>query len=112
MKLTLLVAGLGAISACDRGTTPAAQDKPSATRSTLTDSGSADPWARPKAKLAPLEHPLFWSIEKDGKTSYALGTMHMGVDPTTRIPPILWQRFDEAKTFAMETDLSASRNLD
>jgi len=73
---------------------------------------AADPWAKGEAKQDPLKHPLFWSIEKDGKTSYALGTMHMGVDPQTRIPQIVWQKLDQAKTFAMETDLAQSDKLD
>lgn len=83
---------------------------------TGSDAGAAaapaDPWAKGEAKQDPLAHPLFWSIEKDGKTSYALGTMHMGVDPLTRIPKLVWQKFDQAKTFAMETDLSGSDKLD
>ena len=51
-------------------------------------------------------------IEKDGKTSYLLGTMHLGVDPTTRLPDIVWQKLDASPTFAMETDLSEPAKLD
>src|SRR5207253_6683848 len=43
---------------------------------------SADPWSAQKpAQKDPLPHPLFWAVEKDGKTTYFLGTMHAGVDP-------------------------------
>jgi uncharacterized protein YbaP (TraB family) len=59
-----------------------------------------------------LPHPLFWAIEKDGRTTYVLGTMHRGVDPQARIPDAIWQRLDEAKIFAMETDLSQASALD
>jgi uncharacterized protein YbaP (TraB family) len=59
-----------------------------------------------------LQHPLFWSIEKDGNTTYVLGTMHMGVDPATRIPPLVWQKLDGARAFAMETDLGKASSLD
>jgi uncharacterized protein YbaP (TraB family) len=64
-----------------------------------------DPWGS-TAQQDPLPHPLLWKIEKDGKTSYALGTFHMGVDPTTRLPDLVWQKLDAEPAFAMETDLS------
>jgi uncharacterized protein len=54
----------------------------------------------------PLPHPLFWSIAKDGKTTYALGTMHLGVDAEAQLPKRIWDTVDHAKTFAMETDLT------
>lgn len=53
-----------------------------------------------------LPRPLFWSIEKDGKTSYALGTIHVGVDANEKLPPAVWSKLDAARTFAMETDLN------
>jgi uncharacterized protein YbaP (TraB family) len=77
-----------------------------------TPSGSArqapnqpDPWAKPHTDGAPLTHPLLWALEKDGKTTYFLGTMHIGVDPE-RLPALVWTKFDSAPAFAMETDLS------
>jgi uncharacterized protein len=66
----------------------------------------ADPWSAPQAKKDPLPRPLLWSIEKDGKTSYAFGTFHMGIDPTTRVPDFVWGRLEAEPAFAMETDLS------
>src|SRR5690606_19194437 len=52
---------------------------------------------------------LLWSVEKNGTTSYVFGTMHMGVDPHTRLPDVVWEKLDASKTFAMETDLSKVR---
>jgi uncharacterized protein len=59
-----------------------------------------------------LRHPLFWAIEKDGKTTYVLGTMHAGVDPATRIPPLVWKKLDDSRAFAMETDLGKAASID
>ena len=39
-------------------------------------------------------------------TTYALGTIHLGVDPESRLPPVVWDKLDAARAFAMETDLS------
>src|ERR1700760_3319989 len=49
----------------------------------------------------PLPHPLFWAIEKDGKTTFVLGTMHIGIDADDRLPTYVWTRFHAATTFAM-----------
>jgi uncharacterized protein YbaP (TraB family) len=54
----------------------------------------------------PLPHPLFWAVEKDGITTYLLGTMHIGVDAEDRLPDAVWKKLDAAKSFAMETDIS------
>ena len=74
------------------------------------DAGSAaaatDPWKQEASKKDPLKSIFFWTIEKDGKTTYLLGTMHMGIEPETRLPQVVWDRLDAAKTFAMEADLS------
>src|SRR5438094_858813 len=72
---------------------------------------TSDPW-NATAKKDPLPHPLLWSIEKDGHTSYALGTMHIGVDPDTRLPELAWQKLAASPQFAMETDLSDSSLAD
>ncbi|MDQ3341371.1 MAG: TraB/GumN family protein [Myxococcota bacterium] len=73
-------------------------------------SGSAaaapDPWKQEASKKDPLKAIFFWTIEKDGKATYLLGTMHMGIEPETRLPQIVWDKLDAAKTFAMEADLS------
>jgi len=71
----------------------------------------SDPWQKADEKKDPLPHPLFFSVEKDGKTTYFLGTMHIGIDASTRLPDLVWQKLDAAKAFAMETDLD-SQNID
>jgi uncharacterized protein YbaP (TraB family) len=57
------------------------------------------------AQVGPLPHPLLWSAEKAGTTTYFFGTMHAGIDATTRLPPVVWIKLDAARVFAMETDL-------
>lgn len=103
----VLVAVLGA---CDRTSTPNPTPPPTAQAKTPPPAPVAkdDPWAPvevPKPK-DPLPHPFFWSAEKDGKTTYFLGTFHVGIDPETRLPDYVWKKLDDSPTFAMETDLS------
>jgi uncharacterized protein len=52
-----------------------------------------------------IEHPLLWAAEKDGTTTYLFGTMHAGIDATTRLPPSVFAQLDAAPAFAMETDV-------
>jgi uncharacterized protein YbaP (TraB family) len=119
MKLrhaTVLVALIAASAACKtksdhpaRVTEVTSPGNPGSSVAPSNGSGSAaaaDPWSKPATKKDPLAHPLFWSIEKDGKTTYLLGTMHMGVDAESRLPATVWKKLDDAKTFAMETDLT------
>ncbi len=63
-----------------------------------------DPWTA-KAEPAPdaLKRVLLWSITKDGKTSYAMGTMHVGIDPE-RLPKLVWDKVTSSTSFAMETN--------
>ena len=104
----LFVLVLAASAACKKSEDRA---KPPVTPVTETGSGSAapkdDPWSKPEAKKDPIAKPMFWAIEKDGKTSHIFGTMHIGVDPNARLPDVVWKKLDEAKLFAMETDLSS-----
>ncbi len=91
-----------AAAACqksDRATAPADQGK------TVS---SADPWAVKPVVKHPLPHPFFWSVEKDGKTTYMLGTMHVGIDAEAQLPQIVWDKLDAARAFAMETDINDS----
>lgn len=108
----LLVAVLAATAACKKSEAPAKHDEVTAKGSAVAPGSGADPWSKPTTTKDPLPNPLFWSIEKDGKTDYILGTMHMGVDPESRIPDYVWKHLDEAQTFAMETDLSDAGKLD
>lgn len=99
----VLVAVLAAAVSCDRG-----QDrKPAA----VAQGGSADPWNTPAAAKQPIEKPLFWKLEKDGRTSYVLGTMHRGIDPDT-LPAIVWNQLDAAPAFATEIDASQMSGID
>jgi uncharacterized protein YbaP (TraB family) len=59
---------------------------------------------------ATMSQPLFWRLEKDGQTSYLLGTFHGGVDPAA-LPSSIWEHLAEARTFAMETDISRAAEL-
>jgi uncharacterized protein YbaP (TraB family) len=68
----------------------------------------ADPWSKPAPAKDPLARPFFWSVEKDGKTSYLLGTIHQGVDAESRLPKIVFDKLDASPAFAMETDLSSA----
>ncbi len=99
----LLIASM-AVAGCKRTEAPAA--------AAATATPAADPWSKPAARKDPLPRPLLWSAERDGKTTYFFGTMHMGVDPESRLPDLVWTKLDGAPTFAMETDLSAADTLD
>jgi uncharacterized protein YbaP (TraB family) len=103
IALLALVAAAGCHRHEDAAAAPPAAQAPQARHAPAP--AAADPWAS-HSKKDPLAHPLLWAIEKDGHTTYALGTMHMGVDPETRLPDLVWQKLDAAPTFAMETDLS------
>lgn len=66
--------------------------------------GEADPWTTPEVKKDPIQRPFLWSAEKDGKTSYLLGTIHIGVDAEQKLPQVVFDKLDASTTFAMETD--------
>lgn len=70
--------------------------------------GGACRSASQAAPTGPLPHPLLWSAEKDGRTTYLFGTMHAGIDATTRLPAIVWRKLDASRAFAMETDLDGA----
>jgi uncharacterized protein YbaP (TraB family) len=101
MKRAALVLSLiAAATACKR--TEEAAPAPKATPAAAAN----DQWAAKPTPKDPLPHPLFWSAEKDGKTTYFLGTMHIGIDAESRLPASVWQKLDGAHAFAMETDIS------
>ncbi len=113
MKSALFVTLTAALSiaACKQsGPAPAAKDQPPPAAPRVAKEpaplGAPDPWKKPAPETDPLARPLFWSIEKDAKTSYALGTIHVGVDAEARLPAIVWDKIDSSRTFAMETDLT------
>jgi uncharacterized protein YbaP (TraB family) len=79
----------------------------------VVDAGPAPDAALPDAQVAQvamIAHPLFWRLDKDGQTSYLLGTFHGGVDPAA-LPEVVWQRLAQARTFAMETDVTRASEL-
>lgn len=113
MKLnaSFLVAVLAATAACKSSEAPRPQPSVPAAQGSAEPIAAADPWANESTKGEPLANPLFWSIEKDGTTSYLLGTMHIGIDPG-RLPPLVMQKLDASKSFAMETNLADASKLD
>lgn len=82
-------------------------------KATHAETATPAPAAHAGVGADPLPHPLLWAAEKAGKTTYLLGTMHMGVDAETRLPPIVWRKLHDASAFAMETNLddAASASL-
>jgi uncharacterized protein len=84
-----------------------------------TTPAAADPWAakppEPGTAAVPvkaavetkgkLTAPLIWSASKDGKTTYFLGTIHLGIDAKSRLPDWVWALHKAAPVFAMETNI-------
>jgi len=60
---------------------------------------------KPAKQQETLAQPYFWSLEKDGRQSYVLGTMHMGID-ASRLPHDVWQTLERMPLVALEADLS------
>lgn len=83
---------------------PAAPPTPVATAD--AGAGAAQPPGDAGAVAPASKHvrPFFYKVEKDGQTSYVLGTMHIGIEPE-RLPPHVWSALDGAKAFAMETNV-------
>jgi len=96
------IAALGA--ACQKGPEATGTATGTATAPAIAEVARG---AKPgTTKPDPLPHPLFWAVEKDGKTTYFLGTMHTGVDAEARLPALVWNKLHAATTFAMEADLA------
>jgi uncharacterized protein YbaP (TraB family) len=99
---------LTAIVALGAALGPACQKAPDTTSAAAApgSAGLAATAARTSGATAtPLPRPLLWSVDRDGKTTYFLGTMHAGIDAETRLPASVWTRLHAATTFAMEADL-------
>jgi hypothetical protein len=92
VTLVALVGGAACKKAPERAPPPVAQP-------------AADPWQGAVRDKDPLPRPFLWSAEKDGVTTYLLGTMHVGVDAEARLPPLVWDKLDAAAAFAVETDV-------
>lgn len=64
----------------------------------------------PAKRQETLAQPYFWSVEKDGRQSYLLGTMHVGID-ASRLPHSIWQTLERMPVVALEADLSQFGSL-
>jgi len=53
--------------------------------------------------------PLFWKAEKEGKTIYLMGTIHIGSDDLYPLPDVVYDAMEESQTLFVEVDL---RGLD
>ena len=111
MRRTFVVA-LVAAFACNKAAPQVTEEaKPApaplpATAPTEPPVAAKDPWLEQTKPVAkdPLARPFFWSASKDGKTTYFLGTMHMGVDAEARLPKLVWDKLAAAPALAVETD--------
>lgn len=54
-----------------------------------------------------VQKPFFWKVTKAGRTSYLLGTVHVGVHAEGELPPSVWQTFRRLTCFVMEADQEA-----
>lgn len=50
--------------------------------------------------------PFLFRAEKDGKTTWLFGTIHLGVNADTDLPPWVVEKIDGAPAFVMEADTS------
>lgn len=67
-------------------------------------SAAADPSAAP---LVPtIEKPFLWKAEKGGATSWLFGTIHLGVNAETQLPPWVMEKINTVGAFVMEVDTS------
>jgi len=97
LPLLVTLVALAGGAACKKAQEPAAQP---------VAAPASDPWAGAARAKDPLTKPLLWTAEKDGTTTYLLGTMHVGVDPETRLTQLVWDKLDAAASFAVETDVT------
>lgn len=111
-RVVVLVALVATLGACEKRREAAAEAShgsagaPGVTTVTQPATATAPPAAAPApAATAQLQHPLFWSVEKAGTTTYFLGTMHTGVDAASQLPATVWSKLDAARAFAMEANL-------
>lgn len=102
--LAVMLVALVGSAACKRSPEPAKQPTTTATPAPAVP--ARDPWEGAVPEKEPLPRPLLWSAEKDGKTSYFLGTMHVGVDPEARLPQLVWDKLEASPAFAVETDIT------
>jgi uncharacterized protein len=61
---------------------------------------------RQDSHTAVSERPLLWAAQKDGQTTYLLGTMHIGFNAEKQLPRWVWDKVRASRSFAIETDIS------
>jgi uncharacterized protein YbaP (TraB family) len=103
--LVTLVALASTGAACKKAREPTPEPAPAPAPAPTADP-AVDPWQGAAREKDPLPRPFLWTAEKDGATTYLLGTMHVGVDPETRLPQLVWDKLDAAAAFAVETDVT------
>ena len=107
LALIVSLAAAFATAGCKRSAKESVPATGSTATAPTTGAGVAadDPWA-PKTTAPPLiERPLFWAATKDGKTTYLLGTIHLGINADAQLPAFVKSRLDGARAFAMEADI-------
>ncbi|HEY8279169.1 MAG TPA: TraB/GumN family protein [Bdellovibrionota bacterium] len=62
------------------------------------------------ARAETMAHPYFFKLEKDGKASYLLGTIHMGVG-AKELPEIILQALETSPLFASELNNETAARL-
>ena len=105
LALALVVAFSGACKKSDKKGEPGAGTG-TATPALTPDAGGAAARPPADATTVPADGPVrgfFYRVEKDGKVSHLLGTMHMGID-AGRLPPEVGKALADAKIFAMEAN--------
>ena len=63
-------------------------------------------YAQSTSSTAQPDRGLFWKVEKDGRTSYLLGTVHAWKREWLPLNPTIEKAFADSKTLAVELDAS------
>ncbi len=108
-SLVLASLCLTASAACKRSAPAPAGGTGTAT---ATGTAAADPWGSTQEAGAPatrIQKPFLYAVtraETPAVTTYLFGTMHIGINGETQLPPWVWTKLDGARAFAMEADVS------
>lgn len=68
-----------------------------------------EPAAEPEEAPAEVKPLLYEVRTAEHGSIYLLGTIHMGFDAEKELPQWVWDRFDSAEVFVMETDLTQAQ---
>jgi uncharacterized protein YbaP (TraB family) len=69
--------------------------------------GSSASGDNTEAPLVPtIQKPFLWKAEKGGTTSWLFGTIHLGVNAETQLPPWVMDKIGGVGSFVMEVDTS------